>query len=121
MEGYLSCKCDFGNGLKTCHCTACHESFASVSAFDLHQRLDTGHTVCADPAAMRRKNGNSVLVSRDGIWGQYDPRGARPRLSQNCPGKALEHENNAVLAVRHSPGTPLALATFNFAPGASNA
>ncbi|WP_214365623.1 hypothetical protein [Pseudonocardia sp. H11422] len=47
--------------LGAAHCTACHEHFGSVSAFDRHRGAagERGH--CHDPAAVG-------LVRRDGAW-----------------------------------------------------
>lgn len=89
----MSCGCDFGSGLGTCHCAGCHRTFTSISAFDLHQRIDGGRNVCLDPAEARRRNGDPVFavcrLTAEGppVWGQYDPRGVRPVPA------AMAHEN----------------------------
>jgi hypothetical protein len=77
----VSCKCNFGSGLSTCHCAGCHETFTSVSAFDLHQRLDDDGLTCLDPGEMFRKDGVTRVLTvirhtltGDPVWGQYDPR-----------------------------------------------
>lgn len=53
--GALPCRCACGArwaGLKTCHCTACHCTFSTVTAFDKHRvgsnADDCRH--CVDPA-----------------------------------------------------------------------
>jgi hypothetical protein len=52
--------------------------FTSVSAFDLHQRLQGGHISWLDPAEALRRNGDMVFHpyrERDGlkIWGLWNP------------------------------------------------
>ncbi len=50
------------NGLKTCHCAACHRTFTAITAFDKHRRgtyePDTRH--CVDPQTV-----GLVLTNRD--------------------------------------------------------
>lgn len=76
----MSCICNFGAGTVTCHCAACHETFTSESAFDLHQRLDdNGKNVCLVPAYMRNKKGQlamtTVRMTPDccPVWGRNRP------------------------------------------------
>lgn len=76
----MSCTCNFGAGFSTCHCAQCHRTFTSITAFDMHQGLDDGRTVCTDPAFLRRRDGQPQLaalrMTPDGqeVWGQYDAR-----------------------------------------------
>lgn len=82
----MSCRCDFGSGLSTCHCAACHRTFTSPSAFGLHQRFDAGQVTCLDPAVMTMRDGAPVMApcrkTPDGkpIWGKADAR-THPRTS----------------------------------------
>ena len=75
----MSCDCDFGAGLRICHCAGCHETFTSVSAFDLHQRIDDGEEVCINPELLRKRDGDKVLAecrkTPDGraVWGVCRP------------------------------------------------
>ena len=63
------CRCGKGwNGLKTCHCAACHRTFSTVIAFDKHRRgtyePDTRH--CVNPT-----DAGLVRVARDyECWGR---------------------------------------------------
>jgi hypothetical protein len=79
----VSCQCDFGAGLSTCHCAGCHETFTSVSAFDMHQRIGDGGLTCLAPWAVTKRDGSpamTVVRTVNGraddfpVWGQYDPR-----------------------------------------------
>lgn len=54
-------------GVRRCHCSACHVTFSSPSAFDAHVKT-AGHV---DPATVG-------LVARDGIWGAA---GERPDIA----------------------------------------
>lgn len=78
----MSCKCDFGKGLLTCHCSGCCRTFTSPSAFSMHQRIpgkpgDWGLVVCLNPAEMFRRNGDPMLMpvreTPDGspVWGHF--------------------------------------------------
>ncbi len=56
------------NGLKTCHCGACHQTFSTVKAFDQHRRgtyePDTRH--CVNPA-----DAGLILIGRHyECWGR---------------------------------------------------
>ena len=55
------------------HCPGCCRHFATVQAFDAHQRLRLGRVVCRDPARMHGR-----LASVDGRWHLADqvPAGA---------------------------------------------
>ena len=58
------CSCDFGKGLATCHCAACHETFTAVGPFDRHQRHGgPAGTVCLDPATATRRDGRPVFAA----------------------------------------------------------
>lgn len=65
-----------------CLCAQCLQLFTSVSAFDRHQTIMGGETVCADPRTADRRDGSPVFKvcrERDGypVWGVYDARGRR--------------------------------------------
>lgn len=56
MPNFGACRCgtrwqQIGN--QTGHCSACHHTFASLDAFDAHQRMVNGKSVCVDPAFLR--------------------------------------------------------------------
>jgi hypothetical protein len=78
----MSCKCDFGKALVTCHCAGCHRTFTSVTPFDLHQKPtgEWGKVECTDPATMFKRNGDPVFTAYretpegSPIWGTYDKR-----------------------------------------------
>jgi hypothetical protein len=68
------CKCKFG-GRQTCHCPACHHTFASLNGFDWHQKLFFPYgPVCVDPELVTRRDGSRVLF-RDsrGYWREHRP------------------------------------------------
>lgn len=72
-----------------CHCAGCHETFSSVTPFDLHQRLDGGKVTCLSPAYHRDRKGQLVFAQvRPGVWG---------RPGQN-PAYATAHDENAALS-----------------------
>ena len=52
----MSCRHNFGTGLSTCHCAGCHETFTSISAFDVHQRIDGYSLRCLKQAGILRGN-----------------------------------------------------------------
>lgn len=52
-------------GTRRAHCSACHLTFSSVSAFDRHRTPDGDHGHCLDPNTL---TGASVLVHRNGVW-----------------------------------------------------
>lgn len=70
-------------GTSMCHCAACHQFFTSVSAFDLHQRLQVsdgrGTVICLQAAYARNKSGGlifkSVRTTARGytVWGSNRP------------------------------------------------
>lgn len=39
-------------GNQTGHCSGCSRTFASLRAFDAHQRIRDGESVCLDPATL---------------------------------------------------------------------
>lgn len=56
---YACPRCDSQwGGTKTCHCSSCHETFATIAAFDKHRAgshaLSTRH--CEDPATVGLKD-----------------------------------------------------------------
>jgi hypothetical protein len=55
-------------GVGRCHCSGCHRTFSTVSAFDLHRRLSGRHGSCVDPATLARQTGAPVLVEHTGVW-----------------------------------------------------
>lgn len=61
MPTYATCHCgarwqQIGN--QTGHCGGCHETFASLGAFDAHFR----GLSCADPARLTRKSGEPLYA-----------------------------------------------------------
>ena len=58
-------------GNRTSHCGGCHLTFSSSHAFDMHQRMDNGRSVCLSPLALK-----TPLVARpdsrtgEPIWGE---------------------------------------------------
>lgn len=87
-----------------CTCAACHVTFTSPSAFDMHQRLTGGGVVCADPGTAIKPDGSPTFkVCRrtpDGepVWGSYRP---------DLPGRGR---------ARESDGTA-PLSPYDFTPG----
>jgi hypothetical protein len=70
----MSCNCPF-TGSSTCHCAACHQTFSSITAFDLHQRLDGDRNVCLAPAYARDRRGKLMFKVVRGpaggsVWGR---------------------------------------------------
>ena len=68
------CDCDF-TGTRTCHCSRCHETFASPNGFDWHQKMFPPYgPVCVDPELVVRRDGSRVLF-RDskGYWREHRP------------------------------------------------
>jgi len=61
---------------RICHCGACHETFSTVSLFDMHRLRGD----CLDPAGLTRgsesKDAGEPLMRRDkrGIWVGYKQR-----------------------------------------------
>jgi hypothetical protein len=98
------------------HCTQCHEQFASVSAFDLHQAEDSeGRVVCRHPETVLSRDGDAKLVRRpDGVWARPPmplaslqavraeasdsrPRDAADQVQENGSGSGLEAGKRAAL------------------------
>jgi hypothetical protein len=56
---------------RTSHCGGCHLTFSGLRAFDLHQRIENGRSVCLSPLALK-----PPLVARpdrrtgEPVWGQ---------------------------------------------------
>lgn len=74
----MSCACNFGTGLSTCHCAGCHQTFTSVTAFDKHQEIQDGRVICTAPATLFRRDGTTpvfavIRETPDGspVWGQH--------------------------------------------------
>ena len=56
-------------GTKFCECPRCGAIFSNEGNFDLHRKGETNARFCADPQALRRKNGDPVLVLNEkGVW-----------------------------------------------------
>jgi hypothetical protein len=60
MPNFGACRCgtrwrQIGN--RTGHCGSCHCTFSSLTAFDDHQSMQHGKSVCADPAELLTKAG----------------------------------------------------------------
>ena len=55
-------------GLAPAHCTACHETFGGVTGFDRHRRAGNGRGRCLHPTEVVGKDGQALLVLRDGVW-----------------------------------------------------
>ena len=51
------------DGADTGHCANCHRTFLSLEAFDRHQSIRDGKTVCADPSTKRW----FTSIERDGV------------------------------------------------------
>lgn len=54
--------------LGTAHCSACHQTFASVGLFDAHRSQDGEHGTCLDPETVLSRDGERRLFFRDGMW-----------------------------------------------------
>ena len=52
------------HGDTTCHCSACHQSFAGLNAFDRHR---TGGT-CTTPDPAPTENGVGWSIDHEGVW-----------------------------------------------------
>ena len=50
------------------HCSACHETYYGVSAFDAHQRLVDDEIVCERPAANSKGKPIEWWADEDGQW-----------------------------------------------------
>lgn len=46
------------------HCSGCHRTFASLDAFDAHQRIRDGRNVCLDPATLTSEDGKPRWKTR---------------------------------------------------------
>jgi hypothetical protein len=57
------CEC-WWTGLRAAHCSACHETFAGVGAFDLHRRGSR----CIKPAEVTNRKGEPLLVRANRDW-----------------------------------------------------
>ena len=51
MGSCVRCPARWG-GLKTAHCSACHETFTVVAAFDRHRRGSPDDRHCVDPLSV---------------------------------------------------------------------
>lgn len=68
------CDCKF-TGKRTCHCSACHHTFASPNSFDWHQRMFSPYgLVCLNPEMVFRRDGSRVLFQDSkGYWREHRP------------------------------------------------
>jgi hypothetical protein len=80
---------------QTGHCGGCHETFSSLKAFDLHQRITvTGDLVCKDPATLSldgfelvgRPDRNTGIT----VWGKSGE--GRPRVGKGEGSDVLVEE-----------------------------
>lgn len=73
----MSCTCNFGTGLSVCHCARCHQTFTSVTAFDMHQSVGDDGLHCSIASLMVKRDGSPKLAiyrnTPDGrpVWGQF--------------------------------------------------
>lgn len=73
------CTCLIGQGMLTCHCVACHQTFTGAESFDRHQTLDDGKVTCRDAETWLAPDGRPLFIAYrqtpDGraIWGRYRP------------------------------------------------
>ncbi len=82
--------------MREAHCTGCHQHFSGLSAFDVHQRMDTGgRATCRDPATLVSQDGVSRLLRRpDGVWA-YPPMGEAAKAALRRMDTASELEEEA--------------------------
>jgi hypothetical protein len=107
----MNCNCTW-TGLSTCHCAGCHRTFTSVTAFDMHQRIQDGRNVCLDPAVMRKGDGTFVMAvlrkTPDGqpVWGGGQRREGGNLRAVQAPraGNLRERLNGPEISTVH-PGT----------------
>lgn len=68
---YSCPRCDARwRGVNTCHCAACHRTFAGPHLFDIH-RSTVGpgeHGSCRDPAGLNVRGGDPPVLRDDGVW-----------------------------------------------------
>ena len=59
-----------GVGSSRCKCGGCQQAFNSLSAFDMHQRLHNGRSVCIYPLDTVDKKGNPkpMAMNAAGWW-----------------------------------------------------
>lgn len=68
-------------GDRTGHCSSCHRTFASLDAFDRHQRVD-GRLTCLDPATLTRRDGSPLYEAHhDGLTDVWS---IRPTAAQRA-------------------------------------
>lgn len=63
------------HGNQSGHCAACHETFSSNFAFELHRRIKDGRAYCVHPGKVLNRKGMALLEARtDSLgttqWGQ---------------------------------------------------
>jgi hypothetical protein len=55
---------------RTGHCGGCHETFSSLRAFDLHQSMKDGRSVCEKPASAGLQGRVDRNVPDLVVWGE---------------------------------------------------
>jgi hypothetical protein len=59
-------------GARAAHCSACHQTFATVGLFDAHRSIAGDCGSCRDPATLTYRTaqgaGERVMFWRDGLW-----------------------------------------------------
>ena len=68
--GGRMCTCRVPPGASSCHCAACCRTFAGLTSFERHQRLDGG-VRCLDPAGL------GLVLDGRGVWGTPEGIAAR--------------------------------------------
>lgn len=67
----IHCKCGaWWTGFNSGHCTACHQTFTGISAFDRHRTGShaAGNRTCLDPATLLTEAGEPALVAANKPW-----------------------------------------------------
>lgn len=77
-------------GLERCHCSACHETFASVTAFTRHRRATRTRGQCLSPSA--------AGLSRIGGFWQLPPMSHAARLALWTARRAQDENGSASTA-----------------------
>jgi hypothetical protein len=108
MPNFGTCRCgtrwrQIGN--KT-HCGGCHRTFASLDAFDSHQRIVSGKNVCLDPATLMRGGENRFRTFTDPL-GATIWRSAREQPADAWPARTPNPAANPSAEARTGAvGTP---------------
>jgi hypothetical protein len=118
MPNFGACRCgtrwrQVGN--QTGHCGGCHRTFASLDAFDSHQRIVSGKNVCLDPATLMRGGENRFRTFTDPlgatIWrsAREQPADAWPARTPNpsaAPPDQLRTGPGGTPGAEHIPDAP---------------